>query len=40
MTGQGKLTVWMNKLFPAIADKLVYKHFLKEPGSPLRKYEL
>lgn len=39
MTGQGKLTVWMNKLFPALADKLVYKHFLKEPGSPLQKYE-
>ena len=39
MTGQGKLTVWLNKLFPALADKLVYKHFLKEPGSPLRKYE-
>lgn len=39
MTGQGKLTVWMNKLFPSLADKLVYKHFLKEPGSPLRKYQ-
>jgi short-subunit dehydrogenase len=39
MTGQGKLTVWLNKLFPRLADKLVYKHFLKEPGSPLSKYE-
>jgi short-subunit dehydrogenase len=39
MTGQGKLTVLMNKLFPALADKLVYKHFLKEPGSPLSRYE-
>jgi short-subunit dehydrogenase len=38
MTGQGKLTVWMNKLFPALADKLVYKHFLNEPDSPLKKY--
>jgi short-subunit dehydrogenase len=38
MTGQGKLAVWLNKLFPALADKLVYKHFLKEPDSPLRKY--
>jgi short-subunit dehydrogenase len=38
MTGQGKLTVWMNKLFPALADKLVYKHFLNEPESPLQKY--
>ena len=39
MTTQGKLTVWLNKLFPSLADSLVYKHFLKEPGSPLRKYE-
>jgi len=39
MTTQGKLTVWMNKLFPGLADKLVYKHFLNEPGSPLSKYE-
>ncbi len=39
MTTQGKLTVWVNKLFPALADKLVYKHFLNEPGSPLSKYE-
>ncbi len=35
MTRQGKLTVWINKLFPRWADKLVYKHFLNEPGSPL-----
>ena len=39
MTTQGKLTVWLNKLFPSLADSLIYKHFLKEPGSPLRKYE-
>jgi hypothetical protein len=39
MTRQGKLTVWLNKLFPGFADSLIYKHFLKEPGSPLRKYE-
>lgn len=39
MTGQGKLTVWMNKLFAGFADKLVYKHFLKEPDSPLARYE-
>lgn len=38
MTGQGKLTVWLNKLFPSIADGLIYKHFLKEPDSPLKKY--
>lgn len=39
MTGQGKLTVWMNKLLGGVADGLVYKHFLKEPDSPLVKYE-
>lgn len=39
MTGQGKLTVLINKLFGGLADKLVYNHFLKEPGSPLEKYE-
>lgn len=38
MTGQGKLTVWLNKLLPSLADKLVYKHFLNEPDSPLKKY--
>lgn len=36
LTTQGKLTVWLNKLFPALADKIVYNHFKKEPGSPLR----
>jgi short-subunit dehydrogenase len=30
MTRQGKLAVWMNKLFPAFTDKLVYKHYVKE----------
>ncbi len=39
MTTQGKLAVWINKLFPSLADKLVYKHFLNEPDSPLKKYE-
>lgn len=39
MTLQGKLTVWINKLFPKLADKLVYKHFLNEPNSPLLRYE-
>jgi short-subunit dehydrogenase len=38
MTTQGKLAVWLNKLFPSLADKLVYKHFLNEPDSPLKKY--
>jgi len=38
MTTQGKLAVWLNKLLPGLADKMVYNHFLKEPDSPLRKY--
>ena len=38
MTGQGKLTVWLNKLFPSFTDSQVYKHFLNEPGSPLADY--
>lgn len=38
MTTQGKLTVWLNKLFPSLTDSLVYKHFLNEPESPLKKY--
>jgi short-subunit dehydrogenase len=36
MTLQGKLTVWINKLFPALADKLVFNHFAKETDSPLK----
>ena len=36
MTRQGKLTVWLNKLFPAFTDDQVYKHFRREPGSPLQ----
>jgi short-subunit dehydrogenase len=37
MTTTGKLTVWINKLFPGLADKLVFNHFAKEPDSPLKK---
>lgn len=36
LTTQGKLTVWINKLFPSLTDKLVFNHFKKEPGSPLK----
>ncbi|GAA4448229.1 SDR family oxidoreductase [Rurimicrobium arvi] len=39
MTRQGKLAVWLNKLIPSFVDKQVYNLFLKEPDSPLRKYE-
>ncbi|MGH2643209.1 MAG: SDR family oxidoreductase [Chitinophagaceae bacterium] len=37
MTSQGKLTVFMNKWFPSLTDKLVYNFFKKEPGSPLKR---
>jgi short-subunit dehydrogenase len=37
MTSQGKLTVWINKLLPGLADKLVFNHFAKEADSPLKK---
>lgn len=34
LTTQGKLTVWLNKFFPGLVDKLVYNHMAKEPDSP------
>lgn len=36
LTGQGKLTVLLSKLLPGVLDGLVYNHFRKEPGSPLK----
>lgn len=36
LTGHGKLTVLLNKLFPKLTDKLVYNHMAKEPDSPFR----
>jgi dehydrogenase/reductase SDR family protein 7B len=36
LTTQGKLTVFLNKLFPGWMDRMVYKHFLKEKDSPLK----
>jgi short-subunit dehydrogenase len=35
LTTQGKLTVWVNKLLPTLADKLVFNHFKKEKDSPI-----
>ncbi len=35
LTRQGKLTVFMNKIFPKFMDRAVYKHFKNEPNSPL-----
>jgi short-subunit dehydrogenase len=36
ITGQGQLAVWVNKLFPAFADKKVFALFTKEK-NPLIK---
>lgn len=36
MTAQGKATVFMNKWFGRWMDNMVFRHFSKEPGSPLR----
>lgn len=36
LTFQGKLTVWLNKFFPAWVDKLVYNHMAKEADSPFK----
>ena len=36
MTGQGKLTVFLNKFLPAFLDGLIYNHFTKEK-DPLIK---
>lgn len=34
LTLQGKLAVWINKFWPALADKLSYNVISKEPDSP------
>jgi len=36
LTGQGKLTVLLNKFFPKFIDKLVFNHMAKEPNSPFK----
>ncbi len=36
MTTQGKMTVLLNKIFPKLMDKIVYKHMAKEPDSPFK----
>ncbi len=35
LTTQGRLTVFLNKLFPKQLDSIVYNVFAKEPDSPL-----
>lgn len=34
LTTNGKLTVWMNKFFPGMMDKVVFNHMSKEKDSP------
>ena len=36
LTPIGKLTVWLNKFFPRLVDRLEYNYMKKEPDSPLR----
>lgn len=36
MTGIGKATVFINKWFPGLADRLAYNFIKKEPGSPFK----
>ena len=33
---EGKLTVFLGKIFPSLLDKLTYKHMAKEPNSPFK----
>jgi short-subunit dehydrogenase len=35
LTTEGKLAVWLNKWWPSLADRLVYRSFAKELHSPL-----
>lgn len=34
LTANGKFTVWLNKFFPGMMDKMVFSHISKEKGSP------
>ncbi len=36
LTFNGKMIVLLNKFFPSLVDKLIYKHLSKEPGSPFK----
>ena len=36
LTSNGKLTVWLNKFFPSMLDKMVYNHMAKEADSPFK----
>lgn len=34
---EGKLTVFLNKWFPALVERLAYNHMAQEPDSPLKR---
>lgn len=34
LTTDGKMTVFLNKFFPSMMDRMVFKHMSKEPDSP------
>ncbi len=36
LTPIGKLTVWLNKFFPRLVDRLEYQYMKNEPDSPLK----
>jgi dehydrogenase/reductase SDR family member 7B len=36
LTSQGKVAVWLNKWWPAMADRLVYFVMSKEANAPLQ----
>lgn len=36
LTAQGKATVYLNKFIPQFLNKMVFKHFVHEPNSPLK----
>lgn len=36
LTSQGKLTVTLNKFFPAFMDKMTYNHMAKEDNAPIK----
>ena len=36
LTVQGKVAVWLNKLWPSLAERLVYNAMAKEPNAPVQ----
>lgn len=36
LTTIGKITVWLNKFFPAVMDKMAFNYIRKEPDSPFK----